>query len=93
MLVGSNNYRSIEASEDRSYVKIIDQTTLPFEFKIIHLRTLQEVVRAIKFMQVRGAPLIGVTAAYGFALSMNFDTSNKFLKECKESLITPDLRP
>ena len=87
MLVGSNNYRSIEASEDRSYVKIIDQTKLPFEFKIIHLRTLQEVVRAIQFMQVRGAPLIGVTAAYGFALSMNFDTSNKFLKECKESLI------
>ena len=71
MLVGSKNYRTIEASEDQSYVKIIDQTLLPFKFKIIHLRTLDEVVRAIKNMQVRGAPLIGVTAAYGFALSVN----------------------
>ena len=71
MLVGSKNYRTIEASEDRSYVKIIDQTLLPFKFKIIHLKTLDEVVRAIKNMQVRGAPLIGVTAAYGFALSMD----------------------
>ena len=58
MLVGSKNYRTIEASEDQSYVKIIDQTLLPFKFKIIHLKTLDGVVMAIKNMQVRGAPLI-----------------------------------
>mgnify|MGYP000214942405 FL=1 len=73
MLVGSKNYRTIEASEDQSYVKIIDQTALPFKLKIIHLKTLDEAVKAIKNMQVRGAPLIGVTAAYGFALLMNLD--------------------
>ena len=87
MLVGSKNYRTIEASEDRSYVKIIDQTLLPFKFKIIHLKTLDEVVRAIKNMQVRGAPLIGVTAAYGFALSMNCDNSDNSLDKCKNDLV------
>ena len=87
MLVGSKNYRTIEASEDRSYVKIIDQTILPFKFKIIHLKTLDEVVRAIKNMQVRGAPLIGVTAAYGFALSMNRDSSDNSLSKCKHDLV------
>ena len=87
MLVGSKNYRTIEASEDRSYVKIIDQTLLPFKFKIIHLKTLDEVVRAIKNMQVRGAPLIGVTAAYGFALSMNCDSSDNSLRKCKYDLV------
>ena len=63
MLVGSKNYRTIEASEDQSYVKIIDQTCLPFKLKIVHLKTLGEVIKAIINMQVRGAPLIGVTAA------------------------------
>jgi len=87
MLVGSKNYRTIEASEDRSFVKIIDQTCLPFKFKIIHLKTLNEVVRAIKNMQVRGAPLIGVTAAYGFALSMNCDNSDNSLDKCKNDLV------
>ena len=87
MLVGSKNYRTIEASEDQSYVKIIDQTCLPFKFKIIHLKTLDEVVRAIKNMQVRGAPLIGVTAAYGFALSMNCDNSDNSLDKCKNDLV------
>ena len=87
MLVGSRNYRTIEASEDHSYIKIIDQTLLPFKLKIIHLRTLKGVVEAIKTMQVRGAPLIGVTAAYGFALSMNLDSSNNSLYKCKEGLI------
>mgnify|MGYP000100083499 CR=1 FL=1 len=91
MLVGSKNYRTIEASADQSYVKIIDQTRLPFKLKIIHLKTLGDVIKAIKIMQVRGAPLIGVTAAYGFALSMNFDNSINALRKCKKDLI--DARP
>lgn len=88
MLVGSKNYRSIESSKDRSYVKIIDQTLLPFELKIIHLKALGDVVKAIKNMQVRGAPLIGVTAAYGFAISMNCDSSNNSLGKCKKDLVS-----
>ena len=87
MLVGSKNYRTIEASEDQSYVKIIDQTALPFKLKIIHLKTLDEAVQAIKNMQVRGAPLIGVTAAYGFALLMNLDISDDALSKCKKDLV------
>ena len=87
MLVGSKNYRTIEASEDRSYVKIIDQTSLPFDLKIIPLKALDDVVKAIKNMQVRGAPLIGVTAAYGFAISMNYDSSNNSLRKCKKDLV------
>ena len=87
MQVGSKNYRTIEASEDQSYVKIIDQTSLPFKLKIVHLKTLGEVIKAIINMQVRGAPLIGVTAAYGLALSMNFDSSNNALRKCKKDLV------
>lgn len=87
MRVGSKYYRSIEASGDHTYVKIIDQTLIPYEFKIIHLNTLHDVVRAIKLMQVRGAPLIGISAAYGFALSMNLDSSDKSLDESKELLM------
>ena len=87
MQVGSKNYRTIEASKDQSYVKIIDQTYLPFKLKIVHLKTLDEVIKAIINMQVRGAPLIGVTAAYGFAILMNFDSSNNALKKCKKDLV------
>ncbi|SVB08716.1 uncharacterized protein METZ01_LOCUS161570, partial [marine metagenome] len=46
-------------------VEIIDQTRLPHELVILSLRTLDDAVHAIRSMQVRGAPLIGVTAAYG----------------------------
>ena len=87
MLVGSKNYRTIEASKDQSYVKIIDQTSLPFKLKIVHLKALDDVIKAIKNMQVRGAPLIGVTAAYGFALSMNSDSSDNALRKCKKDLV------
>ena len=87
MQVGSKNYRTIEASKDQSYVKIIDQTYLPFKLKIVHLKTLDEVIKAIINMQVRGAPLIGVTAAYGFAILMNKDASNHSLEACKKLLI------
>ncbi|MDA9155341.1 hypothetical protein N9N95_00060 [Methylophilaceae bacterium] len=52
MQVGSKNYRTIEASKDQSYVKIIDQTYLPFKLKIVHLKTLDEVIKAIINMQV-----------------------------------------
>ena len=57
-------------------VKIIDQTRLPHEFEILSIATVSEAARAIKNMQVRGAPLIGVTAAYGVALAMRADPSD-----------------
>jgi methylthioribose-1-phosphate isomerase len=67
-------------------VQIIDQTLLPHEFRIAALATLREAVHAIETMQVRGAPLVGVTAAYGLALAMRADPSGANLKEAAARL-------
>src|SRR5262249_56293163 len=56
---------------------IIDQTALPHRFATLRLTTLQEAVRAIATMQVRGAPLIGAAAAYGMALALKADASDE----------------
>ncbi len=63
MNVGGKAYRTIWQREDGRTVEIIDQTRLPHEFVTVVLRTLDDAVDAIRSMQVRGAPLIGVTAA------------------------------
>jgi methylthioribose-1-phosphate isomerase len=86
MFVEGKLYRTIEASADLTRVTIIDQTVLPFEFKLIDLKSLEDVIQAIKFMQVRGAPLIGVTSAYGIALAMNSNSSDQSLMEAALSL-------
>jgi methylthioribose-1-phosphate isomerase len=67
--------RSIWLAADGWSVEIIDQTRLPHEFVVVRLRTVGDAARAIVTMQVRGAPLIGVTAAYGMALAMRADSS------------------
>jgi len=58
--------------EDGS-LKVIDQTLLPFQFKVLALNTLVDAVDAIVTMKVRGAPLIGITAAFGVYLSLRSD--------------------
>ena len=55
---------------DNNKIKIIDQTKLPFELKIKELKSLESFVNAIRNMEVRGAPLIGVTAAFGLAFEI-----------------------
>jgi methylthioribose-1-phosphate isomerase len=62
--------RTIAALPDRSGVSIIDQTRLPFRYERLTLRTLEDAAEAISVMRVRGAPLIGATAAYGVALAL-----------------------
>lgn len=62
--------RTITPLPGQDGVVIIDQTRLPFRYECLTLRTLAEAARAISIMQVRGAPLIGATAAYGVALAM-----------------------
>jgi len=62
--------RTIWLGQDRHTVEIIDQTWLPHELVIVGLRTLEDAARAISTMQVRGAPLIGATAAYGVVLEI-----------------------
>ena len=87
MLVKGKQYRTIWPNKALSEVTIIDQTYLPFEFKLRPLRSLKEVVEAIKKMRVRGAPLIGVTAAYGIAIALIKNSSDKYLTEAKKLLI------
>jgi methylthioribose-1-phosphate isomerase len=87
MLVEGNHYRTIWPNKDLSGVTIIDQTYLPFEFKLSQLGSLDEIVEAIKFMRVRGAPLIGVTAAYGIAIALTENLSDQSLMTAKKVLI------
>jgi methylthioribose-1-phosphate isomerase len=73
MLVDGNPMRTIWPGDDASWpmVHIIDQTALPWALKIMDLRTVDHAARAIANMHVRGAPLIGATAAWGMALAMH----------------------
>jgi len=78
--------RTIWLAADRRTVEIIDQTRLPHELAIVRLRTLEHAATAIRSMQVRGAPLIGVAAAYGIALGMAEDASNSGLDDALQTL-------
>src|SRR6185312_7315872 len=69
MKVGEHHYRSLWLNEDGHGVDIIDQRWLPHEFRVETLHTLDSAAIAIRDMWVRGAPLIGATAAYGMALA------------------------
>ena len=73
MLIHGRPYRTIFLADDGAGVDVIDQTQLPFTFVTRRLRTVEEATAAIRDMIVRGAPLIGVTAAYGLALAMRDD--------------------
>jgi methylthioribose-1-phosphate isomerase len=79
-------YRTIWPEANGARVAIIDQTKLPHRFEIVHLATVEEAARAIFTMQVRGAPLIGVTAAYGIALAMRADPSDAALGDAIQLL-------
>ena len=70
MKINGVDYRSIQTTADGAAVEIIDQTRLPHEFELVRMENLEDVVKAIKTMQVRGAPLIGAAAAWGLALAM-----------------------
>ncbi len=72
---------------DKNIVKIIDQTKLPHQFIIKDLKTVKDTINAIKTMEVRGAPLIGATAAYGLVLSIIEKNDQSFLKKSCEDLI------
>ncbi|ACB94315.1 S-methyl-5-thioribose-1-phosphate isomerase [Beijerinckia indica] len=87
MRVNGEPFKSIWPEPDRSRVNIIDQTQLPHVFAVAHLRTLQEAAHAIKAMLVRGAPLIGVTAAYGLSLALQKDASDDGLRRASEILL------
>jgi methylthioribose-1-phosphate isomerase len=81
MIIDGKAFRTIWRANDDGAVTIIDQTQLPHALVTIELTGLADTARAIKTMQVRGAPLIGVTAAYGVALAMRRDASDAALAD------------
>jgi len=87
MKIEGKEYRTIWFEEKNKVVKIIDQTKLPHKFIIKNLKTVKDAINAIKTMEVRGAPLIGATAAYGLVLSILENNDQSFLKKSSENLI------
>jgi len=85
MRIEGKEYRTIWF--ENNLVKIIDQTKLPHKFIIKELKTVEDCIKAIKTMEVRGAPLIGATAAYGIVLSIIEKNDLSFLKKSSEKLI------
>lgn len=85
MLIQGEPFRTVWPALSGT-VAIIDQTKLPHEVRIVSLATVDDAVRAIATMQVRGAPLIGVTAAWGLALAMGADRSDEALHEAARRL-------
>ena len=85
MKIENKSYRTIWF--ENNIVKIIDQTKLPHRFIIKDLKTVKDAISAIKTMEVRGAPLIGATAAYGLVLSILEKNDLSFLKKSSEDLI------
>ena len=87
MKVQGTHYRSIWYDHKDCQVKIIDQRWLPHDFRIVALTNLDEFAVAIRDMWVRGAPLIGATAAYGVAISLSSDASDSGLQNTYDTLI------
>jgi methylthioribose-1-phosphate isomerase len=85
MKIQGKEYRTIWYKGN--IVKIIDQTKLPHQFIIKELKTVKDAINAIKIMEVRGAPLIGGTAAYGIALAVQENTDSEFIKKSAKELI------
>ncbi|EDU7996504.1 S-methyl-5-thioribose-1-phosphate isomerase [Salmonella enterica subsp. diarizonae] len=87
MNINGKHYRTIWVSESGNTVKIIDQTKLPFKFEIAELTSVDMAATAIQEMWIRGAPLIGVVAAYGMALGMKANSHDTNLQRCYDLLI------
>ena len=85
MRIEGKEYRTIWF--ENNIVKIIDQTKLPHQFIIKDLKSVKDAINAIKIMEVRGAPLIGGTAAYGMALAVQENDNPEFIKKSVEELI------
>jgi methylthioribose-1-phosphate isomerase len=87
MKVDGKAWRTIWLESDGAAIGIIDQTMLPHRFATVRLASLDDAVRAIKTMQVRGAPLIGAAAAYGVWLALRVDASDENLERAYGALL------
>ncbi len=86
MKVEGVSYRTIWLDPDGWSVRIIDQTKLPWTLEVMRLTTAEQIAEAIRVMRVRGAPLIGATAAYGLALAVRADASTQAMEQAAEML-------
>jgi methylthioribose-1-phosphate isomerase len=86
MRVDGREQRTIWTDASTGAVCVIDQTRLPHAFEVVELRTRSDAERAIRDMIVRGAPLIGVTGAYGMALAMREDASDAGVRGAEAAL-------
>ncbi len=91
MRIENKHYRTIWFNKEKKTLNFIDQTKLPHKFVIKEIKTIKDTIKAIKLMEVRGAPLIGATAAYGIVLAILENNNLDFIKKCSEDLI--DTRP
>jgi methylthioribose-1-phosphate isomerase len=87
MNINGKPFRSIWLNQDDWSVDIIDQTFLPHRFEVKNLQTANDAAEAIKVMRVRGAPLIGATAAYGMALATREKQDRHFLEATRQKLL------
>ena len=87
MKIEGKEYCTIWFDEKNQAIKIIDQTKLPHQFVIKDLKNTKDIINAIKTMEVRGAPLIGATAAYGIVLAIMEKNSHEFIKQISDDLI------
>jgi methylthioribose-1-phosphate isomerase len=85
MKISGTHFRTIWMT-DSGTVRVIDQSRLPFELVTVDLETADDAAHAIKTMVVRGAPLIGATAAYGMALAARSEPSDSYLAEAARML-------
>lgn len=87
MRVNGTPYRTIWPASDDAGVEILDQTRFPHEFVTVTLKDVNDAAHAIAAMLVRGAPLIGATAAYGMALAARADASDSNLQRAHDQLL------
>ena len=87
MKVGDRHYRTIWLNANGRSVDVIDQRWLPHEFRVVTIDNVDDLAAAIREMWVRGAPLIGVAAAYGMALQTIADPSDAALGEARAKLL------
>src|SRR5512146_3434363 len=85
MNISGTHYRTIWPTSAGA-IRVIDQTRLPFELTTVELHSLADAARAIRTMVVRGAPLIGATAAYGVVLALRASPSDRDLDEAIRTL-------
>jgi len=87
MKIHGRPYRTIWVAADGWSVEVIDQTKLPFAFVTKRIANVEDAADAIKTMVVRGAPLIGATAAYGLCLALRVDASDDALERAHDALL------